>query len=78
MKTFLHGPMAYAIGRFCVEDLDMPERRKAYASCRVEEENKARRCPCDDVEDNITHSGRIRTVQRGTGCGGGNYENRRM
>ena len=48
MKTYLHGPMDYAKTlklRFRVGDLDLPERRKRYASSR-EEEEIAQMCPC--------------------------------
>ena len=47
MKTYLHGPMDYAKTlklRFRVRDLDLPERRKRYASSR-EEEEIAQMCP---------------------------------
>ena len=48
MKTYLCGPMDYAKTlklRFRVGDLDLPERRKRYASSR-EEEEIAQMCPC--------------------------------
>ena len=48
MKTYFHGPMDYAKRlklRFRVGDLDLPERRKRYASSR-EEEEIAQMCPC--------------------------------
>ena len=47
MKTYLHGPMDYAKTpklRFRVGGLDLPERRKRYASSR--EEETAQMCPC--------------------------------
>ena len=38
MKTYLHGPTDYYAKkpklRFCVGHLDLPKRRKEYASCR--------------------------------------------
>ena len=48
MKTCLHGPMDYAKTlklRFRVGDLNLPERRKRYASSR-EEDKIAQMCPC--------------------------------
>ena len=47
MKTYLHGPMDFAKTlklRFRV-DLDLPERRKRYASSRGEEEIDSQMCP---------------------------------
>ena len=44
----MHGPMDYAKTlklRFCVGDLDLPERRKRYTSRREEEEVDAQMCP---------------------------------
>ena len=49
MKAYLHDPMDLAKIlklRFCVDDLDLPERRKRYTSRRGEEETDAQMCPC--------------------------------
>ena len=57
MKTFLHGPMDYAKTpklRFRVGDLDLPERRKRYASSR-EEEEIVQMCPCGKAVESRTH-----------------------
>ena len=57
MKTYLHGPMDYAKTlklRFRVGDLDLPERRKRYASSR-EEEEIAQMCPCGKAVESRTH-----------------------
>ena len=48
MKTYLRGPIDYAKTlklQFRVGDLDLPERRKRYASSR-EGEEIAQMCPC--------------------------------
>ena len=48
MKTYLRGPMDYAKTlklRFRVGGLDLPERRKSYASSREEEEEDAQMRP---------------------------------
>ena len=61
IKTYLHGPMDYAKTlklRFRVGDLDLPERRKRYASCR-EEEEIAQMCPCGKAVEQNSHSGRM-------------------
>ena len=53
----MHGPMDYAKTlklRFRVGDLDLPERRKRYASSR-EEEEIAQMCPCGKAVEGITH-----------------------
>ena len=52
MKTYLHGPMDYAKKlkvRFCVGNLDLPERRKRYSSSR-EEDVATNMCPCGTIE----------------------------
>ena len=57
MKTYLHGPMDCAKTlklRFRVEDLDLPERRKRYASNR-EEGEIAQMCPCGKAVESRTH-----------------------
>ena len=57
MKTYLHGPMDYAKTlnlRFRVGDLDLPERRKRYASNR-EEEEIAQMCPSGKAVESSTH-----------------------
>ena len=41
--------------RFRVEDLDLPERRRRYTRSRVEEEEGAQSCPCDNTEESRTH-----------------------
>ena len=51
MTTYLHGPMDYAKQRnprFRVGDLDLPERRKRYATAgsRGEEDVATSVCPC--------------------------------
>ena len=49
MKTYLHGPMTFAKKqklRFCVSDLNLPEKQKRYSSSREEEEVDAQMCPC--------------------------------
>ena len=58
MKTYLHGPMDFARTlklRFSVGDLDLPERRKRYASSREEEETVAQMCPCGEAMESSTH-----------------------
>ena len=53
----MHGPMDYAKTlklRFRVGDLDLPERRKRYASSR-EEEEIAQMCPCGKAVESRTH-----------------------
>ena len=59
MKTYLHGPMDFARTlklRFSVGDLDLPERRKRYASSREEEEEvDARMCPCSEAIESRAH-----------------------
>ena len=48
MKTYWHGPMDFAKTlklRFCLGDLDLPERRKRYTSSREDEEIDAPMCP---------------------------------
>ena len=57
MKTYLRGPMDYAKTlklRFRVGGLDLPERRKRYASSR-EEEEIAQMCPCGKAVYSRTH-----------------------
>ena len=52
----MHGPMDYAKTlklRFRVRDLDLPARRKRYASSR-EEEEIAHMCPCGKAVDSKT------------------------
>ena len=52
----MHGPMDYAKMlklRFRVGDLDLPERRKRYASSR--EEEIAQMCPCGKAVGSRTH-----------------------
>ena len=49
MKTHLRGPMDYAKKlklRLRVEDLDLPEIRKRFASSREEEDVVTHMCPC--------------------------------
>ena len=41
--------------RFCVEDLDLPDRRASYTSSRVEEEEGAQSCPCGEADESQTH-----------------------
>ena len=55
MRTYLHGPMddAKTLKRFRVGDLDLPERRKRYASSR--EEEIAQMCPCGKAVQSRTH-----------------------
>ena len=56
MKTYLHGPMDYAKTlklRFRVGDLDLPERRKRYASSR-EKEELAQVHPCGKAVESGT------------------------
>ena len=47
--------------RFRVGDLDLPERRKRYASSREEEEEEeiAQMCPCGKAVEQNSHSGRM-------------------
>ena len=57
MKTYSHGPMDYAKTlklRLRVGDLDLPERRKRYASSREEEED-AQMCPSGKAVESRTH-----------------------
>ena len=57
MKTYLYGPMDYTKTlklRFRVGDLDLPERRKRFASSR-EEEEIAHMCPCGKAVESRTH-----------------------
>ena len=60
MKTYSLGPMDYAktlkLG-FRVGDLDLPERRKRYASSRGEEEEDAQMCPCGNAVEWNSPSG---------------------
>ena len=58
MKTDLHGPMDYAKKlklRFRIGDLDLPERRKRYASSREEEDVVKHMCPCGITIESRTH-----------------------
>ena len=57
MKTYLHGPMDFAITlklRFGVGDLDLPERRKRHTGSREEEEVDAQMCPCGKAIESRT------------------------
>ena len=57
MKTYLHGPLDFAKTRklrFCVGDLDLPERRKMCISSREEEEIYAQMCPCGKAIQSTT------------------------
>ena len=57
MKTCFHGQLDYAKTlklRFRVGDLDLPERRKLYASSR-EEEEITQMCPCGKAVESRTH-----------------------
>ena len=57
MKTHLHGPMDQAKRlkhRFHVGDLDLPERRKRYASIREEEEVRTNMCSCGTTTESRT------------------------
>ena len=57
MKTYLHDPMDYAKTlklRFRAGGLDLPERKKRYASSREEEED-AQMCPCGRAVESRTH-----------------------
>ena len=57
MKTYLHGSMDYAKTlklRFRVEDLDLPEKRKRYASSR-EEEQITQMYSCGKAVESRTH-----------------------
>ena len=59
MKTYLHGPMDYAKRlklRFRVGDLNLPERKKRYTSCRDEEDMDAHMCPCGTTMESRTHT----------------------
>ena len=59
MKKYLHDPMDPAKSlklRFRVGDLDLPERRKRYASSREDEEEiDAQMCPCGKAMESRTH-----------------------
>ena len=58
MKTYLHCPMDFAKTlklRFRVGNLDLPERRKRYASSREEEGVDALMCPCGKAIEISTH-----------------------
>ena len=58
MKTYLHGAMDYAKKlklRFCVGDLDLPERRMRYASSREEEDVATNMCPYGTTVESRTH-----------------------
>ena len=58
MKTYLHGAMDYAKNlklRFCVGDLDLPERRMRYASSREEEDVATNMCPYGTTVESRTH-----------------------
>ena len=58
MKIYLHGQMDYAKKlklRFCVGDLDLPERRKRYTSSREEEDVATNMCPCGTTIESTTH-----------------------
>ena len=57
MKTYLHGPMNYAKKlklRFRVGDLDLPGRRKRYASSR-EKGVATNMCPCGTTIESRSH-----------------------
>ena len=58
MKTYLLGPVDYAKKlklRFRVGDLDLPERRKRYASSREEEDLATNMYPCGTTMGSRTH-----------------------
>ena len=58
MKAYLHGPMDYAKKlkvQFRVGDLDLPERRKRYASSREEEDVAIHMCMCGTTIESRTH-----------------------
>ena len=58
MKTYLHGPMDYAINikpRFRVGDLDLPERSTRYSSGREEKDVATSMCPCGTTIESRTH-----------------------
>ena len=58
MTTYLHGPMDDVQTlklRFPVGDLDLPGRRKRYASCR-EEEEITQMCTCGNAVESRTHT----------------------
>ena len=57
MKRYLHGPVDFAKTlklRFCVGDLDLPERRKRYTSSREEEDVDAQMCPSGKARESKT------------------------
>ena len=58
METYLHGPMNYAKKlklRFRERDLDLPERKKRYASSREDEDVATNMCPCGTTIESRTH-----------------------
>ena len=58
MKNYLHGPMDYAKRlklRFCVGNLDLPERRKRYTGSREEEDVAINMCPCGTTTESRIH-----------------------
>ena len=79
ITSYWHVPMDYAKTlnlQFRVGDLDLPERRKTYASSREEED--AQMCPCGKaIRVELIYLENVK-VQGGTGCGIGDEENRRM
>ena len=57
MKTYSDDPLYYATTlklRFRVGDLDLPERRKWYATSR-DQEDRAQMCPCGETVESRTH-----------------------
>ena len=58
LKRYLVSPPDYAKTlklRFRVEDLDLPERRKRYASSGEEEDVDAHMCPCGTKIESRAH-----------------------
>ena len=58
MKTCLYGPLDYAKTlklQLRVGDVDLPERRNMYTSCREEEED-AQMWPCGKAKESRSHT----------------------
>ena len=47
-----------------VADLDLPERRKGYASSRVEEEYGALKCTCGNADESRTYIVEYREIYK--------------
>ena len=80
-EAYFHGPVGYAQTlklRFCVGDLDLPERRKRYTSNRVEEEEGAQKCSCGKAEESRTVGEYKRYKEEWGRVRDGHEENRRM